>query len=217
MVRINFTTSHGLHRRMHALATCSGPGASRHHAPAEGKHPMHSFRRIPTIVSAAAALLGLSACANSFLSDGMASITPYKVEIVQGNVVTREQVDKVQPGMSREQVRGLLGAPLLTDMFHGDRWDYVFTVRRKGEMAERRTVVALFEGDKLKKIEAPSDLPSEYAFVAAMPAPKLAKANPKLELSEEERKALPPPAAAEAAASAPTGSTRTYPPLEPAK
>lgn len=178
---------------------------------------MHSFRRIPVIVSAAVALLGLSACANSFLSDGMASITPYKVEIVQGNVVTREQVDKVQPGMSREQVRGLLGAPLLTDMFHGDRWDYVFTVRRKGEMAERRNVVALFEGDKLKKIEAPSDLPSEYAFVATMPAPKLAKANPKLELSEEERKALPPPAAAEAAASAPTGITRTYPPLEPAK
>jgi outer membrane protein assembly factor BamE len=178
---------------------------------------MHSFHHISTIVSATAVLLSLSACTNSLVSDGMTRITPYKVEIVQGNVVTREQVDKVQPGMTREQVRGLLGAPLLTDLFHGDRWDYVFTVRRKGEMAERRNVVAHFDGDKLKKIDAPSDLPSEYAFVAAMPAPKGPKATPKLELSEEERKALPPPAAAEAPASAPSGGTRTYPPLEPAK
>lgn len=178
---------------------------------------MQRITRATFLVCATALLLGLSACANSLISEGMASLTPYKVEIVQGNVVTREQVEKVQVGMSREQVRGLLGAPLLTDLFHGDRWDYVFTLRRKGEMAERRNVVALFDGDKLKKIESPKDLPSEYEFVATMPAPKVAKATPKLELSEEERLALPAPAAASAPASAPSGSTRTYPPLEPAR
>jgi outer membrane protein assembly factor BamE len=51
---------------------------------------------------------------------------------VQGNVVTSEQVARVKPGMTRAQVRDILGTPLLTDPFHADRWDYLFTIRRQG-------------------------------------------------------------------------------------
>src|SRR5512139_932948 len=85
-------------------------------------------------------------------------ITPYRMEIVQGNVITSEQVARVRPGMSREQVRELLGTPLLASLFHAERWDYVFTIRRQGAEPQRRSVVVWFKGDALDRIEAP-DLP----------------------------------------------------------
>src|SRR4029079_6304680 len=60
------------------------------------------------------------------------AITPYKIEIVQGNFVSKEQVAALKPGMSRQQVRDILGTPLVTSVFHADRWDYVFTLKRQG-------------------------------------------------------------------------------------
>ena len=76
-------------------------------------------------------------------------ITPYRIDIVQGNVVTKEQLALVKPGMTREQVRDMLGSPLLTDVFHADRWDYIFTIRRPGAQPQRRSIVAQFKGDRL--------------------------------------------------------------------
>ena len=73
-------------------------------------------------------------------------ITPYRIEIVQGNVVTSEQVARVRPGMTRAQVRDVLGSPLLTDVFHADRWDYIFTIRRQGAEPQRRSVVVHVRG-----------------------------------------------------------------------
>jgi outer membrane protein assembly factor BamE len=134
---------------------------------------------------------------------------------VQGNVLTREQVAAVKPGMSRAQVRDILGSPLLTDPFHGDRWDYMFTIKRQGAEPQRRSVVAIFEGDRLKTIEAP-DLPSERDFVASISTNKRRGSAPVLELSDEQRKALPVPAKPQAVAEpAPSGPARVYPPLEP--
>ena len=60
---------------------------------------------------------------------------PYRIDVAQGNVVTKEQLARVSPGMSRLQVRDILGSPLLTDPFHADRWDYVFTIKRPGTTA----------------------------------------------------------------------------------
>lgn len=140
-------------------------------------------------------------------------ITPYRFEIVQGNVVTREQLQRLAIGMPRRQVRELLGTPMLADAFHADRWDYVFTIRRQGAQPQKRSVVVFFEGDRLVKIDA-EELPSEHEFVASISrqrdfAPK------KLELSDDERAALPrPPAAAPATAIEPLGPARPYPPLE---
>jgi outer membrane protein assembly factor BamE len=140
-------------------------------------------------------------------------VTPYRFEIVQGNVVTKEQLERVRIGMPRAQVRDLLGSPLVADPFRADRWDYVFTIRRQGAEPQRRSVIVFFEGDRLVKIDA-EELPTEQDFVASISrhrefAPR------KLELSEEERAALPrPPAAAAAAAAEPVGPVRSYPPLE---
>jgi len=172
--------------------------------------------RIPFTSAAgllAATLLG--ACSSLQSSDNfLGFITPYRVEVVQGNVLTKEQVALIKPGQTRAQVRDVLGSPLLTDSFHADRWDYVFTIRRQGTAPQQREVVVLFDGDKLKSISA-QDLPSERDFVASIDTLKKSGKAPALALTPEEIKALPIPPKPEAAASAPEGAQRPYPPLEP--
>jgi outer membrane protein assembly factor BamE len=141
-------------------------------------------------------------------------VTPYRIEIVQGNVVTKEQLGKLQVGMERRQVRDVLGTPMLADVFHADRWDYPFSIRRQGAEPQRRSIVLRFDGDKLAAIEAP-ELPGEHEFVASIsrcrntPLPQR-----KLELTDEERAALPVPPARAASAAEPVGPVRSYPPLE---
>ncbi|HEY9239295.1 MAG TPA: outer membrane protein assembly factor BamE, partial [Burkholderiaceae bacterium] len=120
-------------------------------------------------------------------------VTPYKVEVVQGNVITREQADAVKPGMNRAQVRDVLGSPLLTDAFHADRWDYVFTIRRQGAEPQARRVVVLFTGDALKSIDTGGALPTEREFVASIDTFKTSRNAPPLELTPEQLKALPAP------------------------
>jgi outer membrane protein assembly factor BamE len=140
-------------------------------------------------------------------------ITPYRIDIVQGNVVTKEQLALLKPGMSRNQVRDILGTPLLTDPFHGNRWDYIFAIRRPGTETQRRSVVVLFDSNGLQSVDAP-ELPSERDFVASI-ARDVYIAAPKLALTDAERAALPPPPRRDAPAAEPTGPVRTYPPLEP--
>ncbi|MDP1912237.1 outer membrane protein assembly factor BamE [Brevundimonas sp.] len=139
-------------------------------------------------------------------------ITPYRIDIVQGNAVTKEQVAAVKPGLTRLQVRDIMGTPLLADPFHADRWDYIFTLRRAGATPQRRSVVVHFEADKVKSVEAP-ELPSERDFVASISRFRDLRA-PKLELSEQERAALPLPPKREAPPVEPMGPVREYPPLE---
>ena len=143
-------------------------------------------------------------------------IKPYRMDIVQGNVVTREQAAQIKPGMPRAQVRDILGSPMLTDVFHGDRWDYVFTIRRPGTEPQRRAVVAYFKGDLLERLEAP-DLPTEREFVSSISRASGALRTPLLELTPEQKKALPTPATQAPSEPTPaTGALRSYPPLEPA-
>ncbi len=141
-------------------------------------------------------------------------VTPYRIDVTQGNVVTKELAALVKPGMSREQVREVLGSPLLASAFHADRWDYVFTLRRQGVPSQQRSVVAHFKGNVLDRLEA-ADLPSENDFVASIRPSRVSGPEPVLALTDEQKKALPPPVKADvAAAPQPQGATRTYPPLE---
>lgn len=142
-------------------------------------------------------------------------VTPYKVEVVQGNVVTSEQAAAVKPGMNRAQVRDVLGSPLLADTFHADRWDYVFTIRRQGAEPQARRVVVLFTGDALKSIDTGGELPTEREFVASIDTFKTSRNAPSLELTPEQLKALPAPPKPGLVEIEPIGPTRSYPPLEP--
>ena len=78
---------------------------------------------------------------------------PYKMDIQQGNVVTQEMIDKIQPGMSRSQVRFALGTPLVQDVFHADRWDYVYQFQKGGTVTDQRRIVVHFKDDKLVRVE----------------------------------------------------------------
>ena len=143
-------------------------------------------------------------------------ITPYRLEIVQGNVITKEQAALVKPGMTRAQVRDVLGSPLLTDLFHVDRWDYVFTIRRRGAEPQARSIVALFEGDRLKSFETGGDLPAEREFVASIDTGKSSRSVPTLALTDEQRKGLPVPPRPPQIEAVPDVAARAYPPLETA-
>lgn len=186
--------------------------------------PDASPRGWPLTGALALALLALGGCSQMPKLSELTSATgdkvlglvrPYRVEVVQGNVLTKELLASVKPGMPRAQVQDLLGSPMLTDVFHEERWDYIFTIRRQGTEPQRRHVVVWFEGDALKSVDAPSDIPTEREFVASINSFKPKGDSPKLALSEAERKALPTPAKQAPAAVEPMGPIRSYPPLEP--
>ena len=171
--------------------------------------------RLACIATAGAVLVLMAGCQSLQWSDNFfGRITPYRLEVVQGNVITKEQAALVRPGMSRAQVRDVLGSPLLTDLFHVDRWDYVFTIRRRGAEPQLRTIVALFDGDKLKCIETGGDLPAEREFVASIDTGKSSRSVPTLTLTDEQRKALPLPPSPPQIEAVPDVAARTYPPLE---
>lgn len=141
-------------------------------------------------------------------------VTPFKIDVVQGNVVTREQVAVLKAGMSRIQVRDVLGTPLLASVFHADRWDYVFTLRRQGVEPQARKVTVFFKNDVLDRFEA-DPLPSEAEFVATLDARAKPDKVPVLEATEESLKQFPLPARPSEQKAVPP-LPASYPPLEPA-
>ena len=76
----------------------------------------------------------------------------YKMTVQQGNIVTEEMVDRLEPGMTKRQVRYLLGTPLLVDMFHSDRWDYTYTIRRGHQAMEAKRLTLYFKEDALVRV-----------------------------------------------------------------
>lgn len=182
--------------------------------PTPGQRPNRPWRWVGVL----AALTFLSAC--SSVTSRMPSVTnlvtPYKIDILQGNVVTREQAAALQPGMTRAQVRDILGSPLLASVFHADRWDYVFTFRRQGQEPQQRRLTAFFKSDVLERFEADA-LPTEAEFVASLDAGRKFGKVPPLQATEAQLKAFDDrnkvTAPVEPAAPAATPAT-SYPPLE---
>jgi outer membrane protein assembly factor BamE len=80
-------------------------------------------------------------------------IKPHKIDIPQGNVMTQDMLDKLKPGMTRSQVRFILGTPLIVDPFRANRWDYVFRLEKEGKLIETRRVAVIFEEDRLKSLQ----------------------------------------------------------------
>lgn len=141
-------------------------------------------------------------------------LQPYRIEVVQGNVVTQETMAQIQPGLGRQQVRDILGTPVLTDIFHDNRWDYVFTIAKQGIAPQQRKVSLFFKGNVLDRVEA-DPLPSEREFVASVERPDADKSAARTpDLTPEQIAALPVPAKPAQVRRSPQGATRDYPPLE---
>jgi outer membrane protein assembly factor BamE len=157
---------------------------------------------------------GLSGCGTVEGSGARALslVTPYKIDIVQGNVVTREQLALLKPGLSRNAVREVVGTPLLTSVFHADRWDFVFTLRRQGTDLQSRKVTVFFKNDVLDTVVA-DELPSEAEFVATLKSTVSLGNRAQMEASEESLKKFPP-AKPVPPLPAMTAAPVEYPPLE---
>ncbi|SES77025.1 outer membrane protein assembly factor BamE [Nitrosomonas marina] len=77
----------------------------------------------------------------------------YKIDVQQGNVVTDEMLDKLKVGMTKPQVRFVLGSPLIVDTFRDNRWDYVYIQREKGDLVEQKRLTIYFEDERLIRME----------------------------------------------------------------
>jgi outer membrane protein assembly factor BamE len=82
----------------------------------------------------------------------LSSCTTYKMDIRQGNFVTAEMREKLKLGMTKPQVRYVLGTPMINDAFHGNRWDYVYRLEHGGKMVEKQNLTLYFEGDNLARM-----------------------------------------------------------------
>ncbi|KNC18269.1 MULTISPECIES: outer membrane protein assembly factor BamE [Pseudomonas] len=71
----------------------------------------------------------------------------YKIDIQQGNVVTQDMIDQLRPGMTRRQVRFIMGNPLLVDTFHANRWDYLYSLQPGGGERQQERMSVLFNGN----------------------------------------------------------------------
>lgn len=106
----------------------------------------------PRHITFAIAALLVAGCSMPALPT-LSMLTPYKMDVQQGNVVTQEMIAKVRPGMTRNQVRFALGTPLVVDPFRTDRWDYVYHYQKAGVLTEHRRIAVIFKDDKLVRIE----------------------------------------------------------------
>jgi outer membrane protein assembly factor BamE len=101
--------------------------------------------RVPRIALALCIALGASA---------MTTGCVYRIDIQQGNFLEDEDIDRVTVGMTRVQVRSLLGTPMVADPFESSRWDYVYYLKRgRLKKPEQRHFIVFFEGDKVTKID----------------------------------------------------------------
>ncbi|MDP2804572.1 MAG: outer membrane protein assembly factor BamE [Gallionellaceae bacterium] len=80
-------------------------------------------------------------------------LTPHKVEVRQGNLISPEMRAKVKIGMTQQQVRAALGTPLVNDIFHANRWDYIYRFQLEGKLIEEKKMTLYFESDVLQRIE----------------------------------------------------------------
>ena len=124
-------------------------------------------------------------------SSSLPGLKPYHLDIQQGNVVTSKMMLQLKPGMTKSQVRYVMGTPLLQDSFHQDRWDYIYQMNKGGEVVERRRVILEFNNDGLAKVRGdviPAGSPgAENAPMATIDDVKTAKSDKTL-LNEDPKK-----------------------------
>ena len=173
------------------------------------------FRRLAALFAMASVLCLATGCGSlDKASNSVAGVLePYRMEIVQGNVVNREQLAAIPKGASRAQVAAVLGTPLLTSVFHADRWVYAFSLYQQGKLGQLRQVTVFFNGDSMERIDADA-LPTESEFVNSLSTKVELPPIKPLEASAQALEKFPAPAPKAAASALPPARTN-YPPLEP--
>nr|WP_050009277.1 outer membrane protein assembly factor BamE [Candidatus Glomeribacter gigasporarum] len=133
--------------------------------------------RAGRLFSSICGILLLANCSlyNTVTRRAVQSVTPYRITVVQGNFVSSEAAAQLKAGMTREQARSVLGTPLLADMFHANRWDYLFYFRRgETQVVRQRHLTLYFDQDQLTHWSGAEDLPTEYELIAEIDGDKRA-------------------------------------------
>ncbi|TFW32166.1 outer membrane protein assembly factor BamE [Massilia horti] len=113
--------------------------------------------------------------------------SPYRPTIQQGNFVSEEMLAQLKVGQTRDQVKFLLGTPMLTDVFHADRWDYPFSLQRgNGELTTARVSI-YFKDDKVERFDG-GNLPTEREYIARIAGSTPKPPPPEDEMIEDEKK-----------------------------
>jgi outer membrane protein assembly factor BamE len=174
--------------------------------------------RLPVLAVATLTAAMMAGC--SSLDGGLSGmgrlLQPYRAEVVQGNFVSREQVGLLKGGMPRAQVRDLLGTPLVASLFHAERWDYVFTIRRQGVDPQAYRLTLHFKGELLERFEG-DEMPTEAEFVARLDVRRRDAKPVRLEATEDELSRFTPVASERKVSTEPQPGPTSYPPLEPAR
>jgi outer membrane protein assembly factor BamE len=144
--------------------------------------------------------LSTTGCHSIYLPAFMA---PYRPDVQQGNVITRDMVEQLRPGMSRDQVKFMLGTPLLTDGFHPDRWDYLYYLNPRKGAPQRRNLIVYFKDNRLDHFTS-DPMPPEsmadnlilgqkpYAQPSAAPKEPVPQATPPAPAKEPAPQTTPP-------------------------
>lgn len=127
--------------------------------------------------------------------------TPFRVDVQQGNFISQEQVAQLKEGMTRDQVRFVLGSPLLADVFHGNRWDYAFRVQKGSGETTSSKVTVFFKNDRLQSFTG-NDLPTEQDYIARLAGPIISSKKEEAKV-DAKAEAKPAPEAAPATTPAP--------------
>lgn len=104
--------------------------------------------RTKLILVAASVLL--SSCA---VGSWLQSFSPYKMEIRQGNLISPEMRERIRVGMSRQQVSSALGSPLVSDVYHANRWDYIYRYEEQGKLVEQQRLTVYFKNEFVSSID----------------------------------------------------------------
>ena len=102
-------------------------------------------------------VLLLSLLAGCSLVDSVQKFGPHRIDVQQGNALDSENIARLKLGLSRSQVRFLLGTPLVVDPFRTDRWDYVYLFYEAGTLVEQKRITLFFDGDTLARIEGETE------------------------------------------------------------
>lgn len=123
---------------------------------------LYAAPRILAVLAISAVLLVLSGCGRF----------PYKIDVRQGNYIAAETVGQIVPGMPQDQVRALLGAPMLVDGFHANRWDYVYLYTPSTSKQIRRQVTVFFADGKVSRV-VQGEMAADPNEVAPSAVPRL--------------------------------------------
>lgn len=125
-------------------------------------------RSIPSLAVATVLALGLAGCSSLDKLNPSRLVSPYRADVGQGNLVTEDQVSQLREGMTKDQVRVVLGTPLLQDAFRSNRWDYISTLKRGTGEFSRAQLSVYFEGDVLQRWSA-ENLPKTASQAVDLP------------------------------------------------